>query len=330
MEMSETPQTRPIRKGDRVKIKLEWRDPGDETLLWIACEDEDGGRVLIMPVGTGLSFPPRQVVRTDMLHPVFDVPEFVVFSASEARASDDTAGFWSNQDGWTTLDGATKFDEAGGLLPLSAGNDAVWMRAPYGLSYTVLQVELEPGAEPILFDCWAESIEHACEQAENAYPGCRVVGTTDEAAMRPFKLVVEAYALNEYGDGPGYAVITITKEFITRLEEMESLCRIYDLESVAVSMSPDEWGDLDELNLRGNSLNVWCDGRFWFTAQPKHSDYTCETRGIDIAMLRHVIEAGPDAAPADEYFRWVDGTLYYAADPAAIVGLVDMSSDRDT
>ena len=56
-----------IKKGDTVKIKPEWMDEGDDALVWVALEDEDGGRVRIHPVGTGLDFPPNQVVTTDMI-----------------------------------------------------------------------------------------------------------------------------------------------------------------------------------------------------------------------------------------------------------------------
>ena len=58
-----------IKKGDVIKIKPEWQDAGDDLFTWIAIEDEDGGRVRIKPVGTGLSFPPNQVVTTDMIEP---------------------------------------------------------------------------------------------------------------------------------------------------------------------------------------------------------------------------------------------------------------------
>jgi hypothetical protein len=56
-----------IKKGDTVRIKPEWQDAGDDTLHWIAIEDEDGGRVRIQPQNTGLRFPPNQVVKTSML-----------------------------------------------------------------------------------------------------------------------------------------------------------------------------------------------------------------------------------------------------------------------
>ena len=59
-----------IKKGDTVHIKPEWQDEGDETLHWIAIEDEDGGRVRIAPTNTGLMYPPNQVVETRMLEPL--------------------------------------------------------------------------------------------------------------------------------------------------------------------------------------------------------------------------------------------------------------------
>jgi hypothetical protein len=56
-----------IRKGDTVSIKPEWQDAGDCKFDWIAVDDEQNGRVAIVPLGTGLTFPPRQVVLVEML-----------------------------------------------------------------------------------------------------------------------------------------------------------------------------------------------------------------------------------------------------------------------
>ena len=58
--------TRPIRRGDHLRIRPEWRDEGDETFDWVALEDEDGGRVLIAP-RMDLPIQPRQAVTTDMV-----------------------------------------------------------------------------------------------------------------------------------------------------------------------------------------------------------------------------------------------------------------------
>lgn len=108
--------------------------------------------------------------------------DWVIFSRSEAVAHEDGAGFWSNEYGWTMLDLATKFDAISYNLPLSAGMDAVWMLAPYRMNYYRIMLVEKPDEQgidqtPIMFDCWAEDYEHAEEQAENAYPGCRVLGT---------------------------------------------------------------------------------------------------------------------------------------------------------
>jgi len=55
-----------IKKGDVVSIKKEWQDAGDDRIVFLACEDEDGGRVLIEPQ-VSLAFRPRQVVNVSML-----------------------------------------------------------------------------------------------------------------------------------------------------------------------------------------------------------------------------------------------------------------------
>jgi hypothetical protein len=55
-----------IKKGDVVRIKKEWQDDGDDLIVFVACEDEDGGRVLI-EAQVPLTFKPRQVVQVSML-----------------------------------------------------------------------------------------------------------------------------------------------------------------------------------------------------------------------------------------------------------------------
>jgi hypothetical protein len=55
-----------IRKGDRVRIKPEWQDDGDDEIVWIAIEDEDRGHVRIQPQ-LDMPIRPNQVVTTGML-----------------------------------------------------------------------------------------------------------------------------------------------------------------------------------------------------------------------------------------------------------------------
>ncbi len=61
--------TQPIRRGEHLRIRPDWRDEGDEEFDWIALEDEDGGRVLIAPV-MDLPIRPQQVVTTDMVEQI--------------------------------------------------------------------------------------------------------------------------------------------------------------------------------------------------------------------------------------------------------------------
>ncbi len=69
---------------------------------------------------------------------------------------------------------ASPLGESGWMLP--SGYEVFLERME---KHRVMLVEfpLDPSLDqtPIAFDCWAEDTEHAIEQAENAYPGCKVV-----------------------------------------------------------------------------------------------------------------------------------------------------------
>lgn len=207
------PQTSPsIRKGDRVIIKPEWRDAGDELLIWMAVEDEDGGRVLISPLNTGLTFPPQQVVTTEMLE--------------------------------------------------------------------------TPGVS--------------------------------------FKLVIDAYACDELGNGPAYAVITVDQGFIDQLNQLLELCKTHKLESATVSLGPDFWDNEVALQIGCDELVITSDGQFWFKARLDNADYTVETKGMDIESLQEIAELGPDTSSENDHFRWSKGVLYSSNDPGLINDLIDM------
>ncbi len=55
---------------------------------------------------------------------------FVIYSPNESSLSKDEAGFWSNEHGWTDLEGATVYKDKNNPLPMSTGNDATWMENP--------------------------------------------------------------------------------------------------------------------------------------------------------------------------------------------------------
>lgn len=59
-----------LKRGDFITIRPEFRDPGDEKYSWLVCGDEDGDRLRITPLGTGLALPPIQTVRRTHVEPV--------------------------------------------------------------------------------------------------------------------------------------------------------------------------------------------------------------------------------------------------------------------
>lgn len=56
-----------VHKGQVVSLKPEWQDAGDSEFTWIALEDDDGEMVMIVPLGTGLTFPPQYRVKLSWL-----------------------------------------------------------------------------------------------------------------------------------------------------------------------------------------------------------------------------------------------------------------------
>lgn len=85
--------------------------------------------------------------------------------------------FWSNKNGWTTLSGATRFaDQPPAPYPFGGGSgDGLATQSQplcigTMLPFTVRLSDPSIPDEVIRFDCFAESDEHAIEQAENAYP----------------------------------------------------------------------------------------------------------------------------------------------------------------
>lgn len=56
-----------ISKGDKIQIKPEFQDKGDDKFSWVAVDDAENGRVMISPIDTGLAIAPTYVVLVDML-----------------------------------------------------------------------------------------------------------------------------------------------------------------------------------------------------------------------------------------------------------------------
>lgn len=55
-----------LKKNDIVRFIPEYED-GEQEFDYVLIEDPDGGRVKVMPINSGLEFPPSQVVKTEWL-----------------------------------------------------------------------------------------------------------------------------------------------------------------------------------------------------------------------------------------------------------------------
>lgn len=56
-----------IKQGDIIRFKPEWQDAGDESVEFVAMEDEDGGRVLVGALNVLHHFTPTQVIQVSMI-----------------------------------------------------------------------------------------------------------------------------------------------------------------------------------------------------------------------------------------------------------------------
>ena len=101
------------------------------------------------------------------------------------------------------------------------------------------------------------------------------------------KVYFEAYACDDYGDGPTFAELEVTPEFCARLQRLAALCTEHQLTELRVSDDPDAWGPGDveqEMRFTMPELVVAGDS-FWFTDHPKHANYSVETRAIGITKF---------------------------------------------
>ena len=122
----------------------------------------------------------------------------------------------------------------------------------------------------------------------------------------PFMLYADAYACDEWGEGPRWFELEVTPALVKRLHELQTLALERGLD-ISQESYDGEWGDADHLSLQGDEVNVSYNS-FWFTAHPKHSNYKVECRYIQFDELFSLIEQGEQANSV--YFAWCDGKLF--------------------
>lgn len=101
-------------------------------------------------------------------------------------------------------------------------------------------------------------------------------------------LILGAHAVSEHADGPAWARVELTEEFLQKVERLSALCSEHKLRSVTVHVAPVEWDLQDELNLTRDRLEVHGDS-LWFSCSPKHGTYECESKVIGLEDIKAIL-----------------------------------------
>ena len=143
----------------------------------------------------------------------------------------------------------------------------------------------------------------------------------------PFTLVIDAFACDEYGDGPDYAEATITPEFLEEMLRRVATCASAGIRAAHFNEDDGVWHDpQDELRMRGTDLVIMpsrgalAEASFFFQGHRKHADYNCETRAIDIKDLLACIG---NAGELPMGFARERGVLFYDGGSALVSDLVE-------
>ena len=175
------------------------------------------------------------------------------------------------------------------------------------------------------WDTLSGLVKAATAQAPNGVEGISAeaierVGyrLTPPKVEKPFMFYWEAYACDEWGEGPAWAKLEITQAFVDELHKLQTQC-LRDTVNLSVDRSVDEWDSEDTLRLRGDEMHV-THSHVWFSAYPKHANYNVETRLMDIRDFFDAIDG-----KNTEWLAWADGVLFKDGSSAKELaqGLVD-------
>ena len=140
---------------------------------------------------------------------------------------------------------------------------------------------------------------------------------------KPVTLYVNAFSCDEWGEGPTWCKLTIDQHFIDTVLELQALCKAKGLDQTTKSWGVDAWGQSDSLNLRDEDLAVGKHS-WWIRARPKHADYDCETRMLDIGWLLEAL----GNRTSTEYLAWRKDVLLYDS-ASNIKGMVEELVDNE-
>jgi hypothetical protein len=126
-------------------------------------------------------------------------------------------------------------------------------------------------------------------------------------SFEPFTLVVDACAVTESGEGPGYAEFTVAQDFIERLLRLSRLCTENDLAYSASRDAVGRWDQEEKFSIRGDFLQVF-GSFFYFEAYSRSLECEVRTNDIDIASLVSVAALATEGAG----FRRVGSKVFYS------------------
>lgn len=103
---------------------------------------------------------------------------------------------------------------------------------------------------------------------------------------------LEAYAIDDVGDGPRYAAVQLTPELWARIKSLALMCEVHKLAYVVDHEGPERDAE-DELRLTNHEMMV-DSSSVWFRATPKHCFYSVETRAVPGARLETFLESNDE------------------------------------
>lgn len=140
----------------------------------------------------------------------------------------------------------------------------------------------------------------------------------------PVEMYVDAYSCDYYGEGPAWAKVTLTPQFLNEVLRMQRICKEQDVDIVSKSWAPEKWEREERLHFEGDDLYV-TDSSWWFRARPKHADYAVETRNVDIGDMLALLTPG-SKAESTAYLAMRQGKLFYIA-AGDMTGFIQMLVD---
>lgn len=151
--------------------------------------------------------------------------------------------------------------------------------------------------------------------------------TSAPKLVKPFELVIKANVLNEFAEGPEFAVVTVDQTFIDSILRLREICKLNDLESAIARYSVDAWDGDEEYRLRGENLRVSNHASFWFESYMKFSDINVETQSIDIDRLLTVVFDKPLNEATNDFAR-SEGRLFYSHDKYDLEVMVEQFKEQ--